>query len=103
MDQLIGAKRPERVFVLADGCQPYDLAGTFKRMLAAADLSRDPSTGQQRTLWSLRHTYATQELLADIDIHTLARHYSKLTATMAAGYLVWWWWVWFIELDKLLN
>jgi len=48
------------------------------------------------TLYSLRHTYATLELLNNrTDIHTLAkqmgnsaamieRHYSKLTATMAA-------------------
>jgi len=47
------------------------------------------------TLYSLRHTYATQELLAGTDIHTLARqlgnsaqmieqYYSKLTATLAA-------------------
>jgi len=43
----------------------------------------------------MRHTYATQELLAGTDIHTLARqlgnsaqmieqYYSKLTATLAA-------------------
>jgi hypothetical protein len=60
-----------------------------------AGLAKDMSTGQQRTLYSLRHTYATTELLAGTDIHTLARqmgtsvlmlerHYSKLTATMAA-------------------
>jgi len=53
---------------------------------------------QKRTLNSLRHTYATQELFAGTDIHTLAkqmgtsvlmleRHYSKLTATMAAAEL----------------
>jgi integrase len=46
----------------------------------------------------LRHTYATRELLTGTDIHTLAkqmgtsvpmleRHYSKLTATLAAGRL----------------
>ena len=55
--------------------------------------------GKTRTLYSLRHTYATQALLANrTDIHTLARqmgnsaamierHYSKLTATMAADRL----------------
>ena len=54
--------------------------------------------GQNRTLYSLRHTYATFELLAGTDIHTLSkqmgnsaamieRHYSKLTATMAADRL----------------
>ena len=52
--------------------------------------------GQNRTLYSLRHTYATFELLENsTDIRTLSkqmgnraamieRHYSKLTATMAA-------------------
>ena len=56
-----------------------------------------------RTLYSLRHTYATQALLARrTDIHTLSkqmgnsaamieRHYSKLTATMAADRLAWGW------------
>jgi integrase len=55
--------------------------------------------GQNRTLYSLRHTYATLELVEKrTDIHTLAkqmgnsaamieRHYSKLTATMAAEML----------------
>ncbi len=33
--------------------------GTFKRMLAVAGWSRDASSGQERTLYSLRHTYAT--------------------------------------------
>ena len=52
--------------------------------------------GQTRTLYSLRHTFATFELLNNkTDIHTLSkqmgnsaamieRHYSELTATMAA-------------------
>jgi integrase len=58
----------------------------------------DPTT-ERFNLYSLRHTYATQALLANrSDIHTLARkmgksaamierHYSKLTATMAADRL----------------
>ena len=98
LPEAIAAKLPQRVFTLDDGSQPYGLAGTFQRMLAAAGLSRDMSTGQQRTLYSLRHTYATIELMSGTDIHTLARqmgtsvimlerHYSKLTATMAAQQL----------------
>ena len=98
LEAAIQAQSPKRVFTLDDGSQPYALAGTFMRLLAAAGLGKDMSTGQQRTLYSLRHTYATMELLAGTDIHTLARqmgtsvlmlerHYSKLTATMAAGQL----------------
>jgi len=98
LDDVIKAKLALPVFAYDDGAQPYGLEGTFKRLLAAAGLSRDKSSGQERTMYSLRHTYATIELLAGTDIHTLARqmgtsvlmlerHYSKLTATMAAEQL----------------
>ena len=54
--------------------------------------------GQNRTLYTLRHTYAKLELLDGTDIHTLSkqmgnsaviieRHYSKLTAIMVAAML----------------
>ncbi len=57
-------------------------------------LLQHPSGGT-RAMYSLRHTFATEELLAGTDIHTLSEqmgtsvrileaHYSKLTATMAA-------------------
>jgi integrase len=63
----------------------------FVGLLKFSKLTEDRA-GQSRTLYSLRHTYATQALF---DIHTLAKqmgtsvlmlelHYSKLTATMAA-------------------
>ena len=51
--------------------------------------------GNARTLYSLRHTYATVQIIAGIDYHKLAknmgtsivileRHYSHLTPTLAA-------------------
>ena len=84
-----------KVFAFEDGSQPYGFHGTFKRMLAAAGLNKDMSSGQERTLYSLRHTYATLELLSGTDMHTVARqmgtsvgmlerHYSKLTAMSAS-------------------
>lgn len=98
LETTLEQKLPLKVFAFDDGSQPYGLEGTFKRLLAAAGLSLDKSSGQQRTLYSLRHTYATKELLTGTDIHTVARqmgtsvlmlerHYSKLTATMAAEQL----------------
>ena len=83
------------VFTFSNGYQPTSLNGAFKRLMRDSGLLKD-ANGHNRTLYSLRHTYATLELLrASTDIHTLAkqmgnsaavieRHYSKLTATMAA-------------------
>ena len=98
LETTLEKRLPLKVFALDDGTQPYGFHCTFKRLLAAAGLSKDMSSGQERTLYSLRHTYATMELLAGTDIHTVARqmgtsvtmlerHYSKLTATLAAEQL----------------
>jgi integrase len=82
-------------FRFSTGYQPPNLNGAFKRLMRDSGLLKDVD-GQNRTLYSLRHTYATFELLENsTDIHTLSkqmgnsaamieRHYSKLTATMAA-------------------
>jgi len=82
----------------ANVCCSLAFSRSPNRRVSDAGLAKDMSTGQQRTLYSLRHTYATTELLTGTDIHTLARqlgtsvlmlerHYSKLTATMAAEQL----------------
>jgi integrase len=89
---------PHLLFRFSDGHQPHSLVGTFRRLMRDSGLLKD-GEGQNRTLYSLRHTYATMELLRKgTDIHTLSRqmgnsaamiegHYSKLTATMAADKL----------------
>jgi integrase len=89
---------PHKLFRFSDGYQPQSFVGTFRRLMRDSGLLKD-GEGQNRTLYSLRHTYATFELLrGGTDIHTLSkqmgnsaamieRHYSKLTATMAADKL----------------
>jgi integrase len=97
-ERLFEVRAPEKIFVFADGHQPARIDGAFKRLMRDSGLGRSQD-GQMRTLYSLRHTYATLELLENqTDIHTLAkqmgnsaamidRHYSKLTPTMAADKL----------------
>jgi integrase len=97
-DQLLTSNCSQLVFRCADLHQPARVDGMFKRLLKDTGLLLTGS-GEVRTLYSLRHTYATLELLENgTDIHTLARqmgnsvlmierHYSKLTATMAAASL----------------
>ena len=94
-DEVLKTRHAQLLFRFSTGYQPFDLRGTFRRLLRDCGLLKD-AEGQTRTLYSLRHTYATLELLNNsTDIHTLSKqmgnsaamiekHYSKLTATMAA-------------------
>jgi len=90
----IEAKLDKVVFCLPNGKQISNMENIFRNLMVRSQMRTDIG-GQNRTLYSLRHTYATQALATGIDIHTLAkqmgtsvgmieRHYSKLTATMAA-------------------
>jgi integrase len=97
-ERLLESRAPQKIFVMANGHQPMRIDGTFKKLMRDSGLGPSQD-GQMRTLYSLRHTYATLELLENkTDIHTLAkqmgnsaamieRHYSKLTPTMAAAQL----------------
>jgi integrase len=79
------------VFRLRDGTISQNIHQTFRAFLTDADLIKSPRTKQNRTLYSLRHTYATFALINDgMDIHALAiqmgtsiamiePHYSHLT------------------------
>jgi len=97
LDAVIEAKLDRRVFVFPEGDAPHSLDSVFERLMVESGLFKD-ATGKNRTLYSLRHTYATFALAEGIDIHTLARqmgtstlmierHYSKLTPMMAAAKL----------------
>jgi integrase len=94
LEQAIDQRAPGKVFVCGSGYEPYDLRGSFRRLMRDSGLLKD--TGNDtRTLYSLRHTYATFALQDGISIHTIARqmgtsvkmlerHYSKLTPMMNA-------------------
>jgi len=62
------------VFRLPDGSQPASLERPFKLVLEHSGLERD-ETGAPRSLYSLRHTYATFRILyGNVDWPTLAKN-----------------------------
>lgn len=97
-DELLQAKLDKPVFRMRNGKVPYDFGGVFEEFLTHAGILHDQH-GDKRTLYSLRHMYATARLVVDkVSIHTLAvqmgtsvgmieKHYSHLTAQMAADVL----------------
>lgn len=94
LDQVIEAKLDKLVFRLPCGDQPTNFENIFRGLMKFSKLWKD-SGDKKRTLYSLRHTYATFALAEGVDIHTLARqmgtsvgmierHYSKLTPMLSA-------------------
>lgn len=97
LDQVIEQRLARLVFVCQNGYEPHGFEGSFRRLMRDSGLLSDAS-GKSRTLYSLRHTYATFALRDGISIHTVARqmgtsvlmlerHYSKLTPMMNAAEL----------------
>ncbi|MBT8539111.1 tyrosine-type recombinase/integrase [Polynucleobacter paneuropaeus] len=94
LDTVIEAKLDRMVFCFPNGHTPYRMEGVFRKLMRDSGLAKD-GAGKTRTLYSLRHTYATFALAEGVDIHTLARqmgtsvamierHYSKMTPMMSA-------------------
>lgn len=97
LNTVIEARLDKLIFVLPDNSQLSHMENIFRNLMIRSHLRKDTS-GQNRTLYSLRHTYATQALAKGVDIHTLAkqmgtsvgmieRHYSKLTPMLKADML----------------
>jgi len=91
-------KVDEYVFRTRSGEIPKDWHGSFEILMKDSDLWLDKHD-QRRTLYSLRHTYATFKLNAGLEIHTLAvqmgtsvsmieQHYSHLLPSLNADRIV---------------
>ena len=94
LNAIIEAKLDALIFRLPTGEQISNMENIFRNLMVRSNMRVDGG-GQNRTLYSLRHTYATFALARGVDIHTLARqmgtsvgmierHYSKLTPMMNA-------------------
>jgi len=94
LDDLMNARLDRKVFITPDGYQPKTFRTLFVSLMKGSNLLKNEAD-QTRTLYSLRHTYATFALSEGLDIHTLARqmgtsitmlekHYSKLTPMLSA-------------------
>jgi integrase len=98
-DEFLQPKSEHHVFRLSDGTVTHSLNQTFRAFMRDVGLLKDPNTGQNRTLYSLRHMYATFQIVyGGTDLHLLAKqmgtsiamieaHYSHLTPRLKADKL----------------
>ncbi len=98
-EELMDKGIDEYVFRLGDGTRSKNLAQTFEILMKDSDLLLDRRTNSNRTLYSLRHTYATFALLYEkLDLFELEKqmgtsaemirkHYAHITTRMIAGRL----------------
>jgi integrase len=76
----------EPVFRCRDGSVPKDFHGAFRILLEKAELLDDVN-GARRSLYSLRHTYATFQILyGKLDLHTLAKNMGTSIAMLERHY-----------------
>ncbi|CAN1505915.1 XerC Integrase [Methylophilaceae bacterium] len=98
-EELIDKGIDKYVFRLGDGTRTKNLAQTFEILMKDSELLLDRRTNSNRTLYSLRHTYATFALLYEkLDLFDLEKqmgtsaemirkHYAHITTRMIAGRL----------------
>ena len=98
LEQLIAKKEDKHIFIMRDGTKPYNLVNAFGDCLRAIGMDKGDKDGRPRSLYSLRHYYATQRVLEGMSFGLLAkqmgtsilmieRHYSHLKPLMVAEQL----------------
>ena len=98
LEQLVERKEDRHIFRMRDGTMPYNLVNAFGDCLKESELDKGDKDGKSRSLYSLRHYYATQRILEGVSFGQLAnqmgtsvlmieRHYSHLKPLMIAEQL----------------
>lgn len=98
LEELVASKSNKHLFRTRDGKIPYNLVNAFGDCLREAGLATGDKDGKPRSLYSLRHYYATQRVLEGMSFGQLAnqmgtstlmieRHYSHLKPLMIAEQL----------------
>jgi integrase len=84
----MGSDKP--VFRLPDGTVTKNLNQTFRAFMNETGLLKDPKTGQNRTLYSLRHMYATFAIVhGNVDLHLLSRQMGTSMRCSSSTTAIW--------------
>ena len=86
-DELLRSQSEKHVFRLPGGTVTKNLNQTFRAFMRDSGLLKDVKTEQNRTLYSLRHMYATFQIVyGENDLHLLARQMGTSIAMLEQHY-----------------
>jgi integrase len=86
-EELLRTRLDTPVFRLRDGTVSNNLHQTFRAFMNHCGLLVDPNTGRKRTLYSLRHMYATFRIVyGNVNLHVLARQMGTSIAMLEQHY-----------------
>ena len=72
LEEVLKKRIPKLLFRLSDGSVPDNWGKPFRQWLEDSELLNCPVTGKERSLYNLRHYYATQRVLEGIPVHDLS-------------------------------
>jgi integrase len=84
-DELLERRAHKKLFSNEQGRVLLDFSRIFARLVKEMGLNQ-VDAGSNRTLYSIRHTYATEALLAGTDIHTLAKQMGTSVSMLEQHY-----------------
>ena len=95
LDELVASKNDQYVFRMRNGKRPYNFVHVFGEAIRAAGMLTNGHDPHERSLYSLRHYYATERLYENMSIEKLAhqmgtspemirKHYGHIKAHMYA-------------------
>jgi integrase len=86
LDELVGGKNEQYVFRMRNGARPYNFVNVFKDGLTEANMLTNGRDENVRTLYSLRHYYATQRLYENMTYEKLEEQMGTSTKMLKDHY-----------------
>jgi integrase len=86
LEQLLAGKYEQYVFRMRNGARPYNFVNVFKDGLTAANMLTNGRDENVRTLYSLRHYYATQRLYENMTYEKLEEQMGTSTKMLKDHY-----------------
>lgn len=86
LDDLVAGKNEQYVFRMRNGERPYNFVNVFKDGLTAANMLTNGRDENVRTLYSLRHYYATQRLYENMTYEKLEEQMGTSTKMLKEHY-----------------